>query len=73
MLIIVRCWFENSEKWLNEIIGSLGIIKQRTPGGTSPVTGFFLYEEWALIGNKLDIALVKKRINDGDYDVEIEE
>ena len=68
---IAKCWFKNSESFMNNIMEKLNIIFKPV---INPLDKYhqFMYMEWVLYGDGDDIDHFIQYVKDNDYDVEIE-
>ena len=70
-LVTIRCYFRNSEDFLNSIDKIRDVKKERIPGGNI-LTGLFMYDEWVLYIDKETLEWFRNYIKENDYDIEIE-
>lgn len=70
VLFAIRCWFENSEEWLESIPELNDVRKEKMPGGKTP--GLFLYDYWVIYCTEEKLNWLREYIRTNDYDVEIE-
>ena len=70
-IIIIRCYFTNSEDFMKEIIGERNIEYVKIPSIRQNL-GMFMYTDWYLNGDDKDtINDLIESIQDKDYDIEI--